>query len=334
MRINIHSQASEAIKLDKKDRSIIALLSDNSRLSYAQISRKVRLSKDSVKYRMRRLEEKGIVQGYIPIVDTNRLGFLTAHLFIQLSYVDEETRKALVQSLAKEDFIKVIIHFSGVYDFEIGIAASSISQLDKSIALVNGLCAGKIKREDILIFTGGALVSRSMPAEPVYKGTKKHEGRVKIDKTDLEIIACLSQDARSPLYAISQKVGLSADAIRYRLRRIEAQGLITKYVPVINYSNMGYSIHAVLMNLDTVGKEIHHFLSAYNEVIWAVRTIGSHNLLIYICVDKPDKLHSFLNSFRQRFSHQLRGYETVLAYEEYVYNYFPPILQETILKGP
>ena len=48
-----------SVKLDVKDKKILAKLDMNARQPIAHIARKVRLSKEVTHYRIKRLEEKG-----------------------------------------------------------------------------------------------------------------------------------------------------------------------------------------------------------------------------------------------------------------------------------
>ncbi|WP_028775453.1 Lrp/AsnC family transcriptional regulator [Shimazuella kribbensis] len=50
--------------MDQIDKKIIALLHKNARITVAQISRNIALSQPSVKERILRLEEQGIITGY------------------------------------------------------------------------------------------------------------------------------------------------------------------------------------------------------------------------------------------------------------------------------
>ena len=50
--------------IDLKDRKILYELDKNARISYAQIGKKVGLSTEVVHYRVKRLEEKGIITNY------------------------------------------------------------------------------------------------------------------------------------------------------------------------------------------------------------------------------------------------------------------------------
>ncbi|MBX3597386.1 MAG: Lrp/AsnC ligand binding domain-containing protein [Rhizobiaceae bacterium] len=61
-------------QLDRIDRNILAALSQNARLSMAELSAKVGLSKTPVQARVKRLEAGGIIRGYSAVVDAERIG--------------------------------------------------------------------------------------------------------------------------------------------------------------------------------------------------------------------------------------------------------------------
>jgi Lrp/AsnC family leucine-responsive transcriptional regulator len=65
--------------LDEVDQALISLLTDNARLSTAELARSVGLSAPSVAERLRRLEEDGVVRTYTIELDPKALGYtLTA----------------------------------------------------------------------------------------------------------------------------------------------------------------------------------------------------------------------------------------------------------------
>lgn len=55
--------------MDAKDRHILALLEGNARLGYGDIGTAVGLAASSVHDRVRKLEKRGVIQGYRAVVD-------------------------------------------------------------------------------------------------------------------------------------------------------------------------------------------------------------------------------------------------------------------------
>jgi len=70
------------------------------------------------------------------------------------------------------------------------------------------------------------------------------ETRIDVDGTDLEIIRLLERDGRLTLAEIGKKVSLSAPAVKRRLDRLEAEGVITGYTAQVDYAKLGRPIEA------------------------------------------------------------------------------------------
>lgn len=63
-----------AIRLDEVDRQILRLLQSDARITREQIARKLRLSKSAVQYRIKKLEESRIIEGYYARVNASMIG--------------------------------------------------------------------------------------------------------------------------------------------------------------------------------------------------------------------------------------------------------------------
>ena len=60
--------------IDKIDRQIVSLLQADARLSNAALAEKVGLTTSTVHERVKKLEKKGIIKGYVAVVDAEALG--------------------------------------------------------------------------------------------------------------------------------------------------------------------------------------------------------------------------------------------------------------------
>jgi Lrp/AsnC family leucine-responsive transcriptional regulator len=60
--------------IDRIDRQIVSLLQANARLSNAALAAEVGLTASSVHERVKKLERKGIIKGYVAVVDAATLG--------------------------------------------------------------------------------------------------------------------------------------------------------------------------------------------------------------------------------------------------------------------
>ena len=73
------------MKIDTLDSKILAVLDEDARLAEAAIGKKVRASKQVIRYRLNRLKEDGIVENYYVMMDVGKLGFDSYYVFVQLT---------------------------------------------------------------------------------------------------------------------------------------------------------------------------------------------------------------------------------------------------------
>jgi len=79
--------------LDKLDNAIIHELQQNARITVTELANRVGLSKTPCQIRMRRLEEKGYILGYVALIDRKRMG-LSHIAFVQVK-LNNTSSKAL-----------------------------------------------------------------------------------------------------------------------------------------------------------------------------------------------------------------------------------------------
>jgi len=79
------------IVLDEFDRKILSLLIENSRLSYAEIGRKISLSQSATKERVQNLIDTGVIKSFTADVDYSLLGY-SLKVIIHLKFKNDEFR--------------------------------------------------------------------------------------------------------------------------------------------------------------------------------------------------------------------------------------------------
>lgn len=321
------------VKLDLKDKKILNLLCQNSRTPSTIISKKVALSRDAVSYRINNFIKNGVIQGYRTIIDISKLGYDSYHVFLQLNQPTKKVEDELIKKFKAYPFIRAILKFSGKYDFELAIIAKNIKEFDEIFDKILHDCSKYLQDYVVLIITKNYKITNTLPRSfldiKVHQQIKKIEKNIKIDKIDKEILSLLADDASLQLYKIAEKINLSPDTVNYRLKKLINSGIIINFVPVINYAALSYSIYAVLLRINGLKDEkestLKQFLNTDENVLWAVKTIGSYNVLIYVCVKNTEDLHKTLINLRSHFPQDIRDYETLIAYEEYKYTYFPKL---------
>jgi Lrp/AsnC family leucine-responsive transcriptional regulator len=317
------------ISIDFKDRKILDILGNDVRTPLTQISKKVGLSRDAVNYRINGYKSQGLIQGYRTMVNISNLGYQNYHIFIKLNNPTNEIEEKILFRLAKMPNIRAILKFSGNFDLEIALIAKDLVELDSLITKIVDNCAGFIQDYEVLAIVKTYAASSfpknflDNPENETISSNKDYT----LDKIDILILKIIGEEANLSLSEIATRVKLSADAVAYRIKNLKSAGIIIKFVPVINYAALDYSMHAILVNINPLNeaneKKLQDFLKINKNALWAVKTIGRFNLIVYFLIKNTEDLQETILELRSLFPKQITHYETMLAYEEYKYVYFP-----------
>lgn len=106
-----------------------------------------------------------------------------------------------------------------------------------------------------------------------------------LDQLDSRIIAALIDDARSTYAEIGTRVGLSASAVKRRVDRLLATGVITGFSASVEPSALGWSTEA-FVELYCVGRtspaDIKSALAKYPEVVSAGTVTGDADAVLHL----------------------------------------------------
>ena len=102
-----------------------------------------------------------------------------------------------------------------------------------------------------------------------------------VDEKDLEIIRMLQADARTPFLEIAKRLRMSEAAVRKRVKKLEQDGVIERFVAIVNPSKLGYKAVA-LVGIDAAPDKylgIVERLAALDEVKSIVTSTGDHMIV-------------------------------------------------------
>jgi Lrp/AsnC family leucine-responsive transcriptional regulator len=119
----------EELLKDKIDQKIIEYLKENSRESFVDIGKKLKLSESAVRRRVKNLLDSKAIKKF-----TLEMGEENVTSAIVLVSVDSAIDTSKVSTkLAKLDGVKTVYEITGQYDITTIISASNISEINNSI---------------------------------------------------------------------------------------------------------------------------------------------------------------------------------------------------------
>lgn len=122
---------------------------------------------------------------------------------------------------------------------------------------------------------------------------------IKIDELDQKIMQILQQNARTTIKEIADQVGMSSTPVFERIKKLEKNGYIDKYVALLNEAKLGYKMVAfvqislTLHNLDEVNAFVER-ITSFPEVMECYHTTGESDFLLKILVSDMDRFNDFI----------------------------------------
>lgn len=321
------------MELNIKDRKILAEVDLNARATFKEIAKKVRLSKESVIYRIKILEKKGIIQRYTTLVNFSKLGYTGYAVFSRFQNINDEVRKEILDYLSNIPELYWIAIVGGKFDIVFGIMAKSVFQFNKiyyQILTKNGnyLIDNTIEiRTELRQHKRRYLVEEKQEIfEPPFFG--KEPEIEKIDELDSNILSLLSNNARMTILNISRVLRKPPSTISLRIRQLEKRGLIQGYSAYIKAQNYGMQSYRLLLHLQNMNEKTRANLFAYvnsnKNCILAIETVGEWNFEITIEVENQEQLQKEVSSLRHKFKDIIKNVEFLIMFEDdLVYDPFP-----------
>ncbi len=315
------------MKLDKKDKQLLSLLYSNSRMSFTEMGKKLRLSGSAVERRMRQLRDEGIISMLFADINLLKLGFKAYRLYFRFDTVDQKTEAGILKLF--EEYPRTLwgVVCEGEYDVLWRIIAKDELEVEQAAYLMLERFGDRIVEKSVATTTyqtylawNKAFETEKYPAMPVERMVNVE----KVDEADLAILSLLYGNARETTVSLAQKAGLSPDAVIYRMKKLTEKGFILGYTAWFDAKKLGFNYYKILIGFRSATKdkeqEFMRFCLENESVIFLNKVIGSWDVEVDIIVRNNTELHGFMREAKTRFGPILGRHTFVSALEERMLN--------------
>jgi Lrp/AsnC family transcriptional regulator, leucine-responsive regulatory protein len=133
---------------------------------------------------------------------------------------------------------------------------------------------------------------------------------IKLDIKDKRILYELDRNSRIANSEIAKKVGLSPEAVMYRIKRFDKEGIIVGYQPVINLSKLGIIMFKLCLSFQHLSeKELEKIileLKKKENIKWIVTVQGRWDLFISVDVNSLAEIDKVKKEILTYFGDKVR----------------------------
>jgi len=296
-----------AYKIDAYDKKLLYELDKNSAIGLPELAKKLKKSKQFILYRMKKLEEAGIITGYNAIIDMSKLGFFTFRVYFKFQKTTEEEGKKFVDYVRNSlKQVWTITSMHGKWDYALFLGVKAISEFH---TIWNGIMLNykpKIKTYNVAVYAPVYNFNRTFfidtPKESivrVYGAGEKED----VDDLDWRIIETYSNNVRQSSLEIAKKLSVSADTVRARIKKLEQRKIITGHKIGLNLDPLGFVSYRVDLQLLSThrNKEIFEFCKLHKNIYQINKSIGGADFEIEAIVEDLNHLLRLIEEIKNKF---------------------------------
>jgi Lrp/AsnC family leucine-responsive transcriptional regulator len=318
-------------QLDIKDKKILAELDLDARQSNAEIGKKVRLSKEVVKYRIDNMIKNGIIIRFHTVINYFKLGIQKYKLYLRLKNADKEKLEELCQFLKLNPHAEWVASCTGRWDVIVNFLVNNVNELDEEVMKIQNKYHDHIKEKAIattlyLVHHLREYLGKSNVVENIIYHTSK-DPKEEIDKTDNELLRLLANNARMPVTELASRMKTTSRVIQYRMRQLEKKQIILAYKCQLDARMMGNIFCKGIFYISNItGQQLKSFISYCSnikEAVWPQQVIGNWDFELDIEVKDYERSQEIISEVKNRFAEIVSNSEFCIVSKEYKLDLFP-----------
>lgn len=316
--------------IDLKDRKILYRLAKDARQPFSKIGKKVGLPKNVVIYRVKRLQEKGIIKNYYTIIDTHKLGYTILRLYIKLQYTPSEVKKEIIEYFLKCKYGGVIHEAEGTYDLVIYLYVKNLQEFHVFWRNTMDKYRDYFETQILSFYLKGTMFDLSFLIDEERTDRNKIElfgdtTKVNIDDLDMKILHLLSQNARTPTVEIAKKLNSTTITVSKKINNLIKIGVIRGFSVVIDFSKLGYRGYRVDINLKEYKRrqQIINYITSNPNLMDNDETVGYADIQVAFYLTSDKELQPIIDDIASKFPNVIKNYNYFTVLRSYQWKFLP-----------
>lgn len=299
------------VYMDVKDQKLVSLLIDNSRTSFTQLAKQVGVSKEVLNYRIKRLE-KNIIRGYYTNINNEALGYRRYLFFIQLKQISPQEEDEFLDYLNRHEFVTYLGPIIGKWNLVFDLLARDDNHLRE---LVEGIVKRAGNHFESYIINGTTMEeeifhTKFFPLSDIHESQQKqHKTNYVVDEVDKKILSLLATNARAEYAYLAKELNMTANAIKYRIKKLEKENIILGYTTSVDFNHFGYELYNLQVKLSTMDRnKFLSFLRDHKQVWFLYNYLGHEqwDVDIGLFVKSSKDIRKFIIELKELFGEHIQ----------------------------
>ncbi|MBD3155630.1 MAG: winged helix-turn-helix transcriptional regulator [Candidatus Aenigmarchaeota archaeon] len=325
------------VELDVKDKKILYHLDLNCRQSNSQIGKKVGLSRKVVSYRIKRMEEEGVIKNYWTAINAFKLGYQVFRVYIKFQDVTEDKKQEIIEYFASYKNVWTMYSSKVPIDLGIVIWVKKTCEFyrfwDKTLTLYEPYFAEYSTSIYItsIHYKKTYLINDKEESEnrKLYE-TSCESNIVDIDEIDYQLLNTLALNARIPLVELAEKLGCSSQNVNYKIKNLMKSRVINGFRVNLFLSEIGMKNFKVDIYLKDYAKRkaIIEYLEKQPYFVILNVAIGWADIEPELIVDNVEHLLEILEDLNKRFPNAVKKNVFWITSKQHKFRWLPELTEK------
>jgi DNA-binding Lrp family transcriptional regulator len=286
--------------------------------------------------------KQGIIKGFTIQCNLAKLGYSTFGVYLRLKNLTQTKEKEIIDTIVNHPFSKWLVVCEGKWDMAFALAAKNIIEFNNHLEGIMDLLGDNIETYETNIVLSLQDFYFSILEKGDYYKMKParmefaEKETFKLDALEIGILQELQKNSRTNLVEIASRLKSSADVVRYRIKNLVANKIITEFKTRISFKTLGYNWYQVLIDL-RMFPESHEkrFLEKIKQIPnlnYIVKCVGKWDFELHMRAESNEEFRTMLMKVRDELADYLISYDTMIIFSKHKSIALPEGVASELLK--
>jgi len=327
------------LKIDLIDKKILSELDKNSHQTNSSIAKKIKISRERVEYRIKKLIDLKVIKKFPTIINPTKFGYSMHKLYFQFQNLTPSKEKEIIKWLVDNPFVQWVTNCKGKWDLNIIVFAKDVEHFNSIMQEFYNTYGEWIYAQHFNITLsvgnlekGWILKNKNHVSKIIYTANEMQDA--KLDKEDLELLKIIANNSRMSTVEIAKKMNSTPRIVQYRIKALEKKEVIKGYTVSLDYNILNKQFYKVVFYINVITDSLRNKLIAYCRqrfnLPFFVFSVGEWPFEVEYVVDDIKEFYEAIENIKAEFP-EIKRHESILLAEEHKFD-FMPLCYEAIEK--
>ena len=287
----------------------LELLSQNCRISTAEIAKRIKKPRHLVAYHRDQFHKKHIILNHEVLLNYSCLGYTEYLVYLKI-FQYSKIKQDLQKTIAAHPNVRWYGEVFPNYTVRICVLAKDIREFEVFMNHLEELHGKHISKKDILL-QRSYLKTESYSTRTIVP--KKNYSEMELNDSDKKLITSLDKDASQSLVTLSKESGLSIETVRQKIKRYQESGLIENFSTKFDIRKLGHHFWCNLMlklnNMNHHEERLKTLIHSDVKFGRTRKTFGTWNIEMTVFGESYKHMHHVIEQLEDFFGDDLESHE-------------------------